>query len=138
MTLDTTNPPSASVVTVRVTPLWTSVTVTVAAGSAAPDGSRTVPTILPVVLWENAEVLEAKTRHKNTRISMRFDGECMCDLQTLYGMDTVFPGRKRSALQFRSGEQRSAIGCIALTWPTSQVVLWSDHCTYVGQSGSTE
>ena len=43
--------PSSLVVTVRITPVLTFLTCTVAPGTAAPDGSVTVPEMTPFVAW---------------------------------------------------------------------------------------
>ena len=47
--------PDSLVVVVKVTALLVSLMITFAFGTAAPDGSTTVPTMLPYTAWARAE-----------------------------------------------------------------------------------
>jgi nicotinamide mononucleotide adenylyltransferase len=49
--------------------------VIVAPLTAAPEGSLTLPTIRPVVVWESAEIEVAHIRQTAPKTRMPFDGE---------------------------------------------------------------
>src|ERR1700687_4561133 len=81
----------------------------------------------PVVVWENTGTETASTRQTMPKTRMPFDGECITTSTSSKRMETICGRTARD--QFRSGKKIGRFEGIALTRPTRQVVLWSDHKT---------
>src|ERR1039458_5992439 len=80
----------------------------------------------PEEVWENMGTVRASTRQTMPKTRMPFDGECITDLQILKEDGTIFLAAPL-ATGFDLGKKIGRFEDISLTWPTCQVVLWSDH-----------
>ena len=87
------NEPSGSVVWTLVVPLFTSVIVTVAPGTAAPCSSLTVPTMVPVVTWACAVVTPSRPASESAIAEAPGEFIRMADCLPPLGPSTDVPRR---------------------------------------------
>src|ERR1035437_5980135 len=81
----------------------------------------------PVVVWENMGTETASTRQTMPKTRMPFDRECITTSKSSKRMELDFGRTPATAFDLEIKDRR--FEDIALTWPTRQVVLWSDRKT---------